>query len=504
MPRILRHCMVLQRFWFARGRWNTAIRIGKRLLSAGLNVNAPSDLLKALSSDHVAHEFSMWFRRLLPRNVEPPCMRSVLNAFGICAFKGGCADISYAGSGRLIELAETFARLLDERLHAPALFDPVLLAHMEDYLSEYCEWVYANEAAVRETMLQIAASRALFMVSKRTPRAADAAEEQCAKLSIFFGGACAVKHFLQSSREVQLILRLKDSPFWGCGDTSVFRLMHEALMDCSLSRDTVCVRFRANYRHIPPSKVGRFLQDLRAVLMYPLQDRLSIIHMARALDFDPSRFELTAFAHNLLPTIAQCTPNPALANQISDSWQRSDLLDALREAAVSMRYAFALEELERCRLHVMRHDDGLHHTQADALLGLHTVTALTEKWIERVLRRHSRSELERLAAGDSFALLRFHDHEIVRFVLESRFDAPLLVPEVLQFDVGRMRAIVCGGLPRERVFHMVDTNEVPEALPPYLKDSVASLRQMVYVCRFQHGDRIAELTQRAALRMLGN
>jgi hypothetical protein len=168
---------------------------------------------------------------------------------------------------------------------------------------------------------------------------------------------------------------------------------------------------------------------------------------------------------------------------------------------VSLRYAFGLDELERCKRNVWRHGDGFHQTQADILVTQLTQTKLTEDWITGVLRR-GHPQLDRLAAGDSYALLRFHDHEVIRFVLEGRFDAPLLVPEVLQFDIERMRAIVCDDLPPERIIHMVDTREVPDDLPKYLKDSVASLQRMVYVCRFQHGDTVANITRRIASRML--
>jgi hypothetical protein len=506
MPKQHRDAMasrIQQRFWYARGRWNTTKRIGQRLLAGGLDVQSPSNLIVALSSDAVVHQFTMWFRRLLPRGVEAPCARSLINAFGIHAFGYQCADRAYADSDRLIELAEAFALSMDACLRdPPASFDSVLLEAMEAYLPAYCDWVTANEPNVREALIRITASRALQLISRRTQRDADAGHERCAKLSIFFGGVHRVKHFLGSLREVQLILGLKSSPFWGPGDTSVFRMMHEALMDEALSRDTVCVKFRAHYAQIPPSKVGRFLQDLRAVLLFPMRDSAAIVDMARALDYDADAFELESFAHRVVLAITRVAPT-ASQPHLAGAWSRGrDALEVLREAAVDLRHAFALEELERCRLHVLRHGHGFHHTPADGVLGRSTVTRLTESWVERAVQGLDRPQLERLAAGDSFALLRFHDHEIVRFVLEARFDVPLLVPEVLQFDIDRMRAIVCDGLAPERVLHMVDTHEVPDALPQYRRDSVETLWKIVFVCRFQHGDCIAAMAQRAAVRML--
>jgi hypothetical protein len=509
MPKQLHHddamaSRIQQRFWYAHGRWNTARRIGQRLLAAGLDVHNPSNLANALSSDFVTHQFGMWFRRLLPRHVEAPCMRSVLNSFGICAFRFECLNPMYTNSDRLLELAEAFAKSMDLLLHSPAPFDPVILEHMEAYLSMYCDWVTDNETSIRETLIETAASHALQSISHRTQRSANAQQEKCAKLSIFFGGIHAVKRFIGSAREIQLIRGLTNSLFWGPGDTSVFRMMHETLMDerYVLPRSSVCVRFQMHYQRIPPSKMGKFLQDLRAVVMFPLQTPSTIIEMARVLDHNPSESELVAFADRLVPLIARATPNPVVSQDISAMWpQEGCVLDVLREAAVSLRYAFGLDELERCKRNVWRHGDGFHQTQADILVTQLTQTKLTEDWITGVLRR-GHPQLDRLAAGDSYALLRFHDHEVIRFVLEGRFDAPLLVPEVLQFDIERMRAIVCDDLPPERIIHMVDTREVPDDLPKYLKDSVASLQRMVYVCRFQHGDTVANITRRIASRML--
>jgi hypothetical protein len=495
---------IQQRFWYARGRWNTAKRIGRRLLKAGLDLQAPSDIANALSSDRVEHQFAMWFRRLLPRGVEAPCMRSVLNSFGICAFKYDCVDRAYADSDRLIVLAEGFAGRMDASLRTPTRFN--LMEEMDTYLSTYCDWVYANENSIREMLLQTAVSSALQSISHRTQRGADAEHDKCAKLSIFFGGIHAVRHFIRSSRELQFILSLKNSPFWGPGDTSVFRMMHETLMDerYVLSRDTVCVRFRTHYERVPPFRMAKFMQDLRAMLMFPLQDPPAVIEMVRTLDCNPSESELMAFADRLVPLIARAAPNPTASQHITQAWQECDcptrVLGALRESAVSLRYAFALEELERCKRNVWRHGDGFHHTQVDILLSRSTNTKLTEDWIRRVLQGHA--QLERLAAGDSFALLRFHDHEIIRFVLEGRFDTPLLVPEVLQFDIDRMRTIMCDGCPPEWIIHMVDTHDVPDGLPQFLKDSVVSLRRMVFVCRFQHGNCFADITQRTAKHMM--
>jgi len=516
MPKMLHHVMaskIQQRFWYAHGRWNTAKRIGKRLLEAGLDLRKPAQLLFLLGSTPMPLDFPIWFRRLLPKHVAMSyCMRSVLNAFGICAFKYQCVDRAHAGADRLIELASDVAQALDAKLRSPSAFEPILLEQLEQYLAAYREWFAANEVNVREALHQALVSFALQNISRRTERAAMSESERACKLSFLVGGSATTTQFMRSSREVQLIKSLPNSKFWGPGDTSIFRLMHEALMDerYVLPRETVCAKFRAHYIHIPLSKTRKFLRDLEAVLLFTLQDPIVTIDMVRALGVDDVE-DYAAFADRLIPLIARAVHMPAqqpLAQQILASWQECDrgspesVLGVLREAAISLRYAFALEELDQCQRNVRRGQGGLYHTRADIRISELTTTKRTEAWIARILQHGPHPHLERLAAGDPFALLRFHDHEIMRFVLEGHFDAPLLVPEVLQFDLGRMRGIVCDGCAPERIIEMVDTMEVPDSLPQYLKESVASLRKIVFVCRFQHGQRIADITQSAALRLL--
>ena len=84
----------------------------------------------------------------------------------------------------------------------------------------------------------------------------------------------------------------------------------------------------------------------------------------------------------------------------------------------------------------------------------------------------------------------------MRFALAGDFTPP--VPEVLQFDIERMRGLVVPVDGAERLLDMVDTQEVPDDAPQYVKDSVATLGRIVYVCRFQHGERLAEMVRRVA------
>jgi hypothetical protein len=235
-------------------------------------------------------------------------------------------------------------------------------------------------------------------------------------------------------------------------------------------------------------------------VLFPIRDDDLLVELTRALDFESTPFHVRDCAERLLPLLVRATPEPQVAQRIAASWDGCDrarlvdILGVMREAACSLRYALALVELEQCRRSVHRHPMGLHHTHADMLIGRSTNTTHTEAWLQRALCNHPL--LERLAEGDPFALIRFHDHAIMRFALAGDFTPP--VPEVLQFDIERMRGLVVPVDGAERLLDMVDTQEVPDDAPQYVKDSVATLGRIVYVCRFQHGERLAEMVRRVA------
>jgi hypothetical protein len=500
---MLQHLMaakIQQRFWYARARWNTTKRLGRKLLKSGLDIQKKSDLMHALMSEDVLRQFGTWFRRLSGQAA--PSMRSVFNALGIYTFKYGCVDRAYDDSEELIRCAEPVAQALDGMLReAPAPED--FIERLDAYLAIYDKWISINEHAIRQTILRKAVSRALHLISRRPPiQNADSC------LSMFIGGVGELAKLVDSSREICVVGRLKASSFWGPGDASVFKMMHEVLINGAyvLPRESVFVKFQAQHQCVPDDKIPEFLVDLRSVLMFPLRDEAMVTELAAALDIESMSFpgDLMACAERLMPLIARASPEPIVSQQIANAWRECDrasrqgVLDVLREAGRSLRYAFALVDLEQCRRSVWRHPNGFHHTQADLLISKSTYTKHTERWVWRALQGHS--HLQRLADGDPFALLRFHDHSVLRYALSGDFTPP--IPEVLQFDADRMGALVCDKGDVGRVIRMVESQEVPEDTPQHLKDCVASLRKLLFVCRFQHGDRIMELTRRLARQAL--
>ena len=498
----------IQRFWYAHARWTTTRRNGQSLISSGLDIQEPSKLTEALGSDKVLRLFTLWLRRFLPKSNEAPDPKHVLSAFSVCAYRLDFADPVFTSPRDLTLAAIALVQSMDTLLREPnPTLVPPMLQCMNDYLLLYHEWRAVNVLAVRQRLLQLAVTRALRLMTSRIQPNPDTARDRSIRMALFMGGMDELTKLTQSSPELKVIARLTSSSFWGPGDASVFKMMHEALMDerFTLEYETVCVRFRTKYQSIPTHKMPEFLVDMRAIVMFPLRNDAIITEMTRLLDFESSPFRLRECAEQLLPLIIKATPNPTVAQRIAAAWEGCDrallpsILEVMREAACSLRYAYALVDLDHCQRSVRRHPAGFHHTHADMLISRSTNTKYTEAWIQRTLCGHPL--LGRLAEGDPFALIRFHDHEIMRFALAGDFTPP--VPEVLQFDVERMRALLVDNqIPAERLMEMVDTHEIPENTPLYVKENVASLRRMVYVCRFQHGERLSEIIQRLAGEMV--
>jgi uncharacterized membrane protein len=77
------------------------------------------------------------------------------------------------------------------------------------------------------------------------------------------------------------------------------------------------------------------------------------------------------------------------------------------------------------------------------------------------------------------------------------------VPEILYFDIERMKSIraqILGPDEARRVMRGVMTSS--DGLNARLSEALAALRNLIFICRFQHGDRVAELARAIARRVL--
>ncbi len=348
------------------------------------------------------------------------------------------------------------------------------------------------------------------MLSKRQIRDEDT--ELALRYSILIGGDSAYRQLLLDAPELRVVQSLPESKHWGPGNVSIFRLMHELLVDPNyvLEQRSVLQDFASAYRNLDagsPTDVHRFLMDLRAVLMFPIRDQTTLTRMASCVRMNEP-WDLDAFAANLVPVIVEAIPVQQIADSVQQKWDQgprsaSETLGFLRDSALDLRYAHALLDLDECRRRVRRHPSGFHHTQLSHIIAKSTDTKHTEAWLSRLLGQ-GHPLLWRLAEGDPFALLKFHDHSVARFVLEDGcLESP--VPEVLYFDIERMKAIraqILGPDEARRVMRVVTTSTDDDGLNARLLEAASALRNLIFICRFQHGDRVAELARAIARRAL--
>lgn len=498
-----------QRFWYSSARWNTRRRMGRRLINAGLHASGPK-LTRALLSVPVRHLFGAWLRRVCGKLPAPPYRtQDILSAYCVSAYSS-LINPETPGAAELVQAARSLVAMLDGcflgGFHEPTALCGEICAYMRVFEA----WMDENGWEVRLTLLEFAVKRAINTLSKRQPRDEDA--EFAARFSILIGGDAAYRQLLLDAPEMRVVHALPSSRHWGPGNVSIFRMMHEVLMDQNfvLDRATVFTGFAEEYRRI--DAVRKFLADLRAVLMFPIRDAASLTLLAGCTCFEdkllPGDENLGAFIEELVPAIVGAIPMQGLSDEVQRKWDQqysrapvTERLEFLRDSALDLRYAYALLDLGECRRRVHRHPSGFHHTQVDMLISKSTETKHTEPWLLGKLHEEDTAMLLRLAAGDPFALLRFHDRSIARFVLEDLHAPP--VPEILYFDLERMHSI------RAQILCPSEARRVMEAIAssddvacPRLSEAVAALRNLIFICRFQHGNRLAELVCDLAKRAL--
>ena len=415
----------------------------------------------------------------------------------------GIVEVVYQDTDGAQELSAAAVSLVEVMKHCIEDYDTpreTFIGSIMQYVPLYNDWFRTNESAVRLTLTQLAVKRTVNAYSKRVTRECET--QLSAELTFLIGGDAEFHRLIMRSPEIQVVYSLQNSHFWGPGNISIYRMMHEVLVDEGfvLDRSTVLTSFSESYRRITSPK--SFLMDLRSVLMFAIRDPVALTAMAGALHIEGQTLDIDEYTSRLIPVIISATPVNTVAETIRRKWSEvSDdvmsKLELLREAALDLRYAYAVEDLEECRRRVARHPSGFHYTDANLMIAKSTETKYTEAWLMRCLRNHPL--LSRLAHGDPFALLKVFDQEIVRFVLNGSFDVP--VPEILLFDLDRMREMhsqILDTRESQAIMRMVlSSEECSNNIR--LKEVAASLRNMIFICRFQHGERVAELIQACAI-----
>ena len=523
----------IQRFWYAQARWATTRRMSAKMIQAGAgfvgnHLERPTleSYVNALAATNTTKWLARWLRRVSGVDIEA---EHILPAFLLSMHWTHLALPRVDLTSPLLRSSHQLVTCLDTRMrsqdHPPK---KLAIANLiREYVDAFKTWRAAHEVEItRRMMCESLACIHEALYQRHSASAADVIARSTKKYAILLVKTQdQLKRAVLSSREVKVLRSLTNSVFWGAGNLSVFRIMHELLMNEHFEphADDVFPKFFQKYTPVPtsPLVITELLIDLRAVVIWSIRAPELLSEMCTILDIENMAWpeDIHAIACRLIPLIIRAiNPDPTTEANLQARWveiqeegitsprRTQIMLNAMLWAAKTLRMKQAMEELEHCRRNIRRHSTGYHTTHINHLISHATLTKRTAEWLQRILEQYSGEELRRVAYGDPYALLGLHDHSIVAFALEGNLEYP---PETLIFDVQRLRIIRTNmGWTDESGRHtayatllrLIETSQPSEN--PLLTESAEMLRNIIFISRFQHGETIARLARDIAKQLL--
>ena len=523
---------IIQRFWFAQARWNTTKRLTQKLRRMCVEYRVydryefDKFLLTAFSPE-ARKIFYLWTTRINQRNIGESLpsytedqVGSIQTAYIFSMYPlSTVMDVSSALSISAARVATSLTMVMNE------IRNPVSMSMrecMDEYLTCYNTWRCTNKERLQLHLVEELLPYVHDAVSQRNREAElDRKDSLVQKYSALLGvplNVIRAKAF--ASREIKVMYTLHASEFWGPGSLSLFRMMHEVLMDenFDLRFDDSFPSLETKYTPIPTShlKITHLLADVRSVVMWPPASSSMLRRMAFAFDLENEEWpeNVWRIASRAIPIICDAIPNFEAAALCRIQWQdilatstdTSHVLKHLIFCARLLRYEQGCLDLDVCRRNIRRNELGFDHTFASSAISKATRTKRTEEWILQTLLTYPENELRRIADGDPYSLLGLHDQSIVRFALQGDL-SEAHPPEMLVFDMERfkhirtnMQLITCSD-PCARLEALVNLNCTDGNAQAELNEAASILRRVIFISRFQHGDTFARLARQVAERL---
>jgi hypothetical protein len=202
---------------------------------------------------------------------------------------------------------------------------------------------------------------------------------------------------------------------------------------------------------------------------------------------------------------------------VAEEFQRMELDPSDPKAALRLLLNYALQlrnSIANAQVNELRQQQFTALARYMTQNNINLIGISTRRWIQTAVMRWSKTTLmEPMAYGDPFALLKLHDHSIIDIVLDrsacgrGRYHTLEVnaVPDILYFDFQRLKAVhmdiqTCP----EQEFHnnprfdsmfreLVTTGDrIRTPLSAQVSEAAATVRSVVFVCRFKHGNSIAK------------
>ena len=389
---------------------------------------------------------------------------------------------------------------------------------LDSFLNIHQEWVLQNNHIVLRRLASGAIMRMHELIGSQRLAMADQQFGLYAIRSIATtGNADPIRRILFDSPAMRVMRRMADNEFWGAHGMHTSRFMHELLIDpeFKLTMDQTIPALSRKYsakRRI--WSVTELLLDAGTVIMWECRSAEDIIALAEAIDLDASPGllnDIPATVERIRRVVCRLVPNTSGDIQyamelqsIGTGGRAREPLERLLHYALVLRHAWANARVDKVRelsngANVEVLASFLNRFDPQRFLSSPT----TRNWVQAAVLRCDRTTLTtRLAHGDSFALLKLHDHAIIDTVLENAGRVLEIgsVPDILYLDLDRLR-IICsmlhcaqqpgfGALFRELV---TSGEDLSHTLSTQVVEAATKLRTVVFVCRCRYGNTVARM-----------
>jgi len=398
---------------------------------------------------------------------------------------------------QLLNNSKQLALMITMTMRAPSTCREAaakLIIYLERFCMDYDAYRFTYESEIKGSAMKEAVFHAHQVFSNRR-RALELNETFLPSLFkrvsiVLCTTVDIVRKEIMECEQMKRMQTIKNNPFWGNGGISVFRLMHELLIDggFALTLEAIFPEYAEKYASGPNRTC--FVDDFKAVITWPIWDASTLWTILSI------SAPVVDTANRIIPLMSSMTPEANLEAR----WQAVHkdnprlVADFLVFAARTFRLSLGVLDEEQCRRSIVPNTHGFHQTAANILISKSTTTKNTVIWLRKVLGEYRNAELQSIMDGDPYALLSLHDHTIIDFALNGDFNQP---PETLAYDMQRLASIRLNitGMDRQTLRELVNNNNHSPA--------IQQLRNIVFVSRFQHGDTISIIAREIAEQRLG-
>jgi hypothetical protein len=514
--------------------------------------------VKDLVFSPLANSFAAWLRRIIrmcSRETNVLCsdmqllmteepgsaVNRALSAYLFALYKGEALDRHLPFAEELYQAALKLCASINSNHHPTRITTPrdagtTIMHSLQAFLAVHREWRERNEEIVLRRLLHGAISRMHTLISTRAPQPYGSGTGTLAmrymatlgyeglpvmRFIATTGDINPVRQTIFDTSAVRIMSRVVDNEFWGAQGLHTSRFVHELMIDNGFKlsmQQTVPLLSKKYSSHSRTWRPSEVIQDAGTIILWECRRAEEIIELTEAMDVDryPNLLsDIPTTVNRICSVVRSIVPNIEQDEGNTNSSDQGNQLQRLLRCALTLRNIIANVRLNDLRVqqpttlaHYMRH--------VNTNRG---ISISTRRWIQAAVVKQSKTTLlEPLAQGDPFALLKLHDNAIIDIVLQKQswFVPPNqleinLLPDILYFDYERLRNVyqslrTCpedGFYKNSRFDSMfrelvTSGDRIRAPLSPQVSDAAATLRSVVFVCRFKHGNAIAMVAHEIA------